>query len=257
MNAEAKQELITQDQELAVEPKRKAMTVPQGEASPLALIQMAVSQGADIDYLQKLMDLQVRHEANEAKKAYNAAFAAFKSEAVTILRNKEVTDGPLKGKSYAELFSVVDAVTPAMAKHGLSHSWEITKDEKDWIEVTCIICHELGHSKSVKLGGPPDAGGAKNAIQARVSTISYLERATLKAACGVAERNEDKDGGTGADELTDKAADWLAAVGAVSSMQELQSVYKDGFRDLQGAKDAFGLAQLNKAKDAKKKELSK
>jgi hypothetical protein len=197
MNQAARSEVITQDRELVAEPKRTAMVVPQGEASPLALIQMAVQQGADINYLQKLMDLQERHEANEAKKAFNAAFAAFKSEAIKVLRNKDVTDGPLKGKSYAELFSVVDAVTPPMAKHGLSHSWEITRDDKDWIEVTCIICHEMGHSKSVKLGGPPDAGGAKNAIQARVSTISYLERATLKAACGVAEQNDDTDGNAG------------------------------------------------------------
>ncbi len=36
------------------------------------------------------------------------------------------------------------------------------------------------------MGGPPDAGGAKNALQARASTKSYLERYTLKAnlRCG-------------------------------------------------------------------------
>jgi hypothetical protein len=47
------------------------------------------------------------------------------------------------------------------------------------------------------MGGPPDAGGAKNAIQARASTISYLERYTLKAICGVAEGGEDDDGNGG------------------------------------------------------------
>ena len=44
------------------------------------------------------------------------------------------------------------------------------------------------------MGGPPDAGAAKNALQARASTKSYLERYTLKAICGVAEGGDDTDG---------------------------------------------------------------
>ena len=54
--------------------------------------------------------------------------------------------------------------------------------------------HVGGHSESVSIGGPPDAGGAKNALQARASTKSYLERYTLKAICGVAEGGDDSDG---------------------------------------------------------------
>lgn len=168
-----------------------------GVLTPMHMIQMAVQQGADIDKLSKLLDLQERYEKNEARKAFNSAFAAFKTEAVRVIKNKSVTAGPLSGKSYAELFSVVDAVTPALSKHGLTAAWSITKDEKDWIEVTCQLKHILGHSESVSMGGPPDAGGAKSAIQARASTISYLQRYTLKAICGVAERDDDKNGDPG------------------------------------------------------------
>jgi hypothetical protein len=62
------------------------------------------------------------------------------------------------------------------------------------MEVTCYLRHVQGHEESVSMGGPPDAGGAKNAIQARASTKSYLERYTLKAICGVAEGGDDTDG---------------------------------------------------------------
>jgi hypothetical protein len=239
-------------------PARKAVAASKKESTPMALISMAVQQGADIEYLKQLMDLQERHDANEARKAYYAAFAAFKSEAITILRGKEVTDGPLKGKSYAELYSIIDAVAPAMSKHGLSHSWRLTKDEPAWIEVTCTVKHELGHSESVSMGGPPDAGGAKNAIQARASTVTYLEKYTLKAICGVSERNDDTDANTGTrEELSDKAANWIAYITEVDNLNDLQKRYAEAFRDLQAAKDGFGTNQLNKAKDAKKKELSK
>ena len=162
--------------------------------SPAAMMMSAMSQGASLEQIEKMMDLQDRWERKEAEKAYNAAFAAFKSEAVRIIKGREVTDGPLRGRAYAELHDVVDAVTPALSRHGLSASWKLTRDEKDWIEVTCTLKHTSGHSESVSMGGPPDSGGAKNALQARASTKSYLERYTLKAICGVAEGGDDTDG---------------------------------------------------------------
>ena len=89
---------------------------------------------------------------------------------------------------------MIEAITPALTQHGLSASWKLTKDEPGWIEVTCVLKHVGGHSECVSMGGPPDAGGAKNAIQARASTVSYLERYTLKAIVGVSEQDDDDDG---------------------------------------------------------------
>lgn len=169
-------------------------------ATPAELLQVALSQGADLDRLERLMNMQVSWEEREAKKKYNEAFAAFKSEAVRVIKNRTVTDGPLKNKRYAELFSWVNAVTPALSMYGLSASWRLTKDDRDWIEVTCTLKHSDGHSESVSMGGPPDTGGAKNAIQARASTVSYLERYTLKAITGLSEQDDDDDGaGSGAE----------------------------------------------------------
>lgn len=165
--------------------------------TPADLLRIAVESNADLDKLERLMVLQDKWEAKEARRSYDAAFAAFKAEAVMILKGRKVTDGPLRGKSYAELHDVVNAVTPALSKHGLSSSWKLTKDEKDWMQVTCYLRHVSGHEESVSMGGPPDAGGAKNAIQARASTKTYLERYTLKAICGLSEQDDDDDGAGG------------------------------------------------------------
>lgn len=162
--------------------------------SPMGMMLAAIQQGATLEQVEKMMDLQERWERTEAKKAYDAAFANFKAEAVRIVKGRKVTDGPLKNKSYAELHDVVDAVTPALSKHGLSSSWKLTRDEKDWMEVTCYLRHVGGHEESVSMGGPPDAGGAKNAIQARASTKTYLERYTLKGITGLSEQDDDDDG---------------------------------------------------------------
>lgn len=182
---------IVKQLELQAEPVAQALPAIM---TPMAMLDRALSSGATPETIDKLLSLQERWEAGQARKAFNEAFAAFKSEAVVIERNRGVSDGPLKGRRYAELSSFVDAATPALSKHGLSASWTITRDEKEWIEVTCIIEHSLGGNKKVALGGPPDVGGAKNPLQARISTVTYLERATFKAACGLAEQGDDSDG---------------------------------------------------------------
>ena len=194
MNATTNQEREVLD----LQPIERAALPTHQSASfrPSDLLRMAIDQGADLDRLERLMDLQDRWERREAEKAYNVAFSDFKAEAVRIMKAKTVTDGPLKGKSYAELHNVVDAVTPALSRHGLSAAWKVTRDEKDWLEVTCTLKHTSGHSESVSMGGMPDTGGAKNALQARASSKSYLERYTLKAICGVAEGGDDTDGNT-------------------------------------------------------------
>lgn len=168
-----------------------------GNVTPMHMLEMAVQKGVDIEQLQKLLELQERWERNESRKAYNAAFAAFKAEAVVILKNVDIKDGPLKGKKYADLFGVVDAATPMLSKHGLAATWKITKDEKDWIEATCTLTHKEGHSESASFGGPPDAGGAKNAIQARASTLNYCERYSFLAVTGLAAGGTDDDGNGG------------------------------------------------------------
>lgn len=171
---------------------------PAPPANPVMdMIRDAVAAGQPLEVIRELKNMAKELAADQADRAFNAAFAAFKGEVVEVQRNRLVTDGPLKGRRYAELVSFVDAATPALSKHGLSASWSITKDEKDWIEVTCTIEHSLGGRKQVSLGGPPDAGGAKNQLQARISTVTYLERATFKAACGLAEQGDDNDGASG------------------------------------------------------------
>lgn len=187
---------------------------PSREVTPFELLDRALKSGASTETLEKFMALQERHEANVARKAFNEAFSQFKAEAIKIVRNKTITDGPLKGRKYAELFSFVDAVTPALAANGLSHSWAVTRDEKDWIEVTCTLEHALGGSRKTSQGGPPDTGGAKNPLQARVSTVTYLEKATLKAACGLAEQGDDDDGKGGGPSNAAISAEQLAELEA-------------------------------------------
>lgn len=170
---------------------------PPAEQTPASIVALAVSRNAPLSEIREFMVLQREWEADQARKAFNAAFAAFKGEAVRVIKSTQITDGPLKGKKHANLFDVVVASTEKLAKHGLSTSWKLTKDEPTWMEVTCTLKHAAGHAETVSMGAAPDAGPGRNAIQARGSAITYLERYTLTAILGLAAADADDDGSGG------------------------------------------------------------
>lgn len=240
---------------IEVEQNQTTIVPQQGPAadSPMAMAIAAMNSGMSPEQIGAMMDLQDRYNATQAKKAYDQAFAAFKAEAIRVIKGKDVTDGPLRGKSYAELHDWVNAVTPALSKHGLSSSWKLTKDEKDWIEVTCYIRHVGGHEESVSMGGPPDTGGAKNAIQARASAKSYLERYTLKAITGLSEQDDDKDGNAPAD--TALGDSWVSQMAQADTTEAMEATWAAGCKDIDGKNDLNAFKVFRQAYADKKKML--
>lgn len=160
--------------------------------TPHDLLSLAVSKGADMATLERLMDLQDRWDAKQAKNAYVADMTEFKKHPPEILKGKSVSFGTTS-YMHAELGDVCNAVVGALALHGFSHRWE-TKQDNGRIEVSCIITHRLGHSEATTLHAAPDNSGGKNAIQQVASTVTYLQRYTLLAATGLATNSMDDDG---------------------------------------------------------------
>jgi hypothetical protein len=230
------------------EPKSTAVAA----VNPMQMLANAVSQGMPIEVLRDLMTLKKEWEADEARKAFNAAFAAFKAEAIVIVKNTTIKDGPLKGKKHANLFDVVSVVTPHLSKHGLTISWRPTRDEKDWIEITCILRHTGGHTESVAMGGPPDLGPGRNTIQARCSTKSYLERYTATAILGLAAADADDDGngGGGAEPgyfINEKQIHDLKALGeevGVNKVQFLKFMKVDSLEKIPASQYTIAVAGL-------------
>jgi hypothetical protein len=168
--------------------------IPAQAITPMAMIQMAVQQGADIDKLRQLMDLQERWEKNEARKAFVAALNAFKANPPELSKNKHVMFETQKGRTeydHATLDNVSLNIGRALSQHGLSHRWDVEQKEGGIIRVTCVLTHCQGHSERVPMEGMPDISGGKNSIQGIGSTVTYLQRYTLLAATG---KDQDDDG---------------------------------------------------------------
>ena len=168
-----------------------------GPPNPMALIETAVSSGASIETLERLMALQERWEANQAKRAFDEAMAAFKADPPDIFKNRQVAYSTSKGATkydHASLDHIATQLAAKMAPLGLSWRWRTEQNDGRGIRVTCILAHKAGHSEEVSLETGPDDSGGKNKIQAIGSTVTYLQRYTLLAITGSATQDQDDDG---------------------------------------------------------------
>lgn len=181
------------------------------QTTPAHLLNIAIEKGADLDKLEKLMDLQMRWEQNNARKAYHEAMAQFKANPPEIGKNRHVKYQTAKGTTeynHADLFNVTEKISSELSKYGLSASWTTAQADK-MISVTCKISHVQGHSESTTLSSSPDDSGGKNSIQAIGSAVTYLQRYTLLALTGLATREQDNDAQGAIEYITDKQKSML------------------------------------------------
>jgi hypothetical protein len=181
---------------------------PSEVAAPthMGMIERAIVSGASIEVLTKLMELQERYDKNQARKAFDEAMAAAKAKIPVVRRNREVDFTSTKGRThykYEDLAEVARTVNPVLAEYGLSYRFRTTSPPNEPVTVTCIVSHRDGYSEENTLSAGRDESGNKNSIQAIGSTLTYLQRMTLKAALGLA-ASDDDDGkaSEGADVIT-------------------------------------------------------
>lgn len=172
-------------------------------ATPMEILDRAISNSASIETLDRLMALQERWEKNQARKAFDEAIAAAKAELKPVIRNRQGHNN----KRYADFAAIAMAVDPIISKHGLSYRFR--SEQGDRINVTCILSHRDGHFEETTLSGPTDATGNKNAIQAIGSTLTYLQRYSLIQMLGLAAANDDDGNAGGSNLITDEQAKQL------------------------------------------------
>ena len=161
------------------------------------LIAMAIKQDFDVGRLEKLLEMQEKHERRQAEKEFYKAMAAFKENPPKILKDTLATiptksGGAMKYR-YARLGAVCAALTESLAQHGLSASWQTVQDS-GLITVTCTLEHRGGHTRSTSLTGPMSENGI-SVVQKLASTVTFLQRYTLLAIAGIATLDQDDDDG--------------------------------------------------------------
>lgn len=167
--------------------------------SPMALVSAAVNSGADVEKLEKLMDLQDRWEKKEAKKSFYKALSKFQSVCPDIIAKKQGHNS-----KYAPIGDIVAQIKQPLSESGLTYRFEQTQNDKGAIKITCVVSHFDGHEERTSLSSEADKSGNKQAIQAIASAVTYLRRYTLTGALGIATADEDMDGRLPAAETIDE-----------------------------------------------------
>lgn len=172
-------EIITQEQETkAIAPV----------ASAQGLIEMAITSGADIDKLERLMQLQERYDAKNAKSSYLQAVSMFQAVCPSIKKLKKGHNS-----KYAPLEDIIAQVKEPLSNCGLSYSFSQTQTAGN-INVSCHLSHVDGHTETVSLESEHDKSGGKQPIQALASAVQYLRRYTFTGVTGIVPCDEDSDG---------------------------------------------------------------
>jgi hypothetical protein len=186
----------------------EAMPVAAQQSDSLnVLIERALSlPEIPVEKLNMLLDMRMKWDAEQrrnakedaaehARKLFIAATVDFKKLVPAILKDKHVEFNTSKGVTsydHATIGNVCDAVIPALAACGLTHSWDHEQNGKV-IRVTCTLEHIAGHKKSVYMESFPEDSGTKNALQAHRSAVTYMERYTLLDVCGVSTKGMPDD----------------------------------------------------------------
>lgn len=176
-----------------------SMPVPQ-QNETAALIGMiervARDPGADIDKLERLMNLRERIVEKQAKTAYAAALSEMQAELPVITERGRIDIGRGKPQHYALWEDINETIRPILAKHGFGLSFRTGRTEQHII-VTGVLSHRGGHSEETTMYLPIDASGSKNPVQAVGSSTSYGKRYTAAALLNLTSRGEDDDGRAG------------------------------------------------------------
>jgi hypothetical protein len=185
---------------------------PPAGAQPSDLLAIIARAARDpdvnVEKMRELFALKRELEADEAKRAFYRALAQAKGEFGPILKTRLVDYEHTQGEGrttyrYEELADIGAVVDPVLSKYGLSYRHKSTQEGAK-IKVTCVLSHELGHSEENSLEGVEDKSGRKNPNQAIASTVTYLQRYTLKEAIGIgAGRDDDAGGGPELDPVID------------------------------------------------------
>ena len=148
-------------------------------SSPAEMIRSTMGKKATVAELNSLLDLQMKHEQNEARKSFAKSFAAVQ-ENIRAVAKKSVN--PQTKSKYANLEGVIEASRPVYTKEGFSvifYEGETTLPEH--VRICADVLHNMGHRETYHYDVPLDGKGIQgNAnmtkIHGKASSVSYARR---------------------------------------------------------------------------------
>lgn len=205
------------------EPSKQLTMVDEPAAGLMAMLERVVlNPDISVDKLERLLDMQLRVRAIEAKQAFAQALSEMQPK-MPILKERGEVSGRYR---YALWEDIVGVITPILSEHGFALNFR-TSSTKDSVTVIGILRHVAGHEAETELTLPLDSSGNKPAIQALGSSTSYGKRYAASALLNLRTGELDDDGAVGANgpatittEQVGTLGELMEAVGVIGERAE-------------------------------------
>lgn len=242
---------------------------PSESAAILSVIErMATNTEIDPDRIERFIALKERMDKEAARKSFAAALAECQSALPIIEERGQIKYGKKNqenddtGPTYALWEDINEAIRPVLKEHGFALSFRTGQTLEGKITVTGILSHREGHFEETTIAMVHDTSGAKNAVQAMGSSISYGKRYTAGALLNFTSRGEDDDGETGGkllskQEAREPYAELQKEIDACSSLDELSILWRSSLFQTELKKQPNDWQrQLEIRKDERKADLT-
>lgn len=150
-----------------------------------------------VERVSQAFDFYQRVQADQAQKAWMAAFVEVQAELDPI--KKDASNSQTRSK-YATYEALDRAMRPIYTKHGFAPSFDSEPSDKpDHVRVVMYLIHSGGHSRRYQADMPADGKGAKgNDVMTKThatgSAFTYGKRYVLGNAFNVTTTEKDDDG---------------------------------------------------------------
>lgn len=239
-------------------PAEAPNVAPLATATPMALLSMAVSHGADMSTIERLVALQEHMAARDAEQAFNAAMNRAQSAMGRI--SADATNPQTKSR-YASYAAIDKVIRPIYSAEGFSLSFDNGETTAELLEVLCYVSHSGGHTRTYRTHMPNDGKGAKGGdvmtkTHANGAAMSYGMRYLVKMIFNVAVGEDDRDGNrsTPTQMPEDVFQAHINKIRESATLADLQSNWNAAMAQ---AKDQPTKKALIDAKDARKDEIQK
>ena len=229
-------------------------------ATPMEMLARALQLQSSPEVLEKLLALQERWERNESRKAFDQAMIKAAAEFEPIVKRNRASYGSGKTNyEYEDLAMIEQAVKPALNKYGIFYRHR-PKVEANVIIVTCVLYGHGYRDEDCSLPAPADSSGSKNPVQAIGSTVTYLQRYTLRMALGLAPIKDDDATSTSNNLLSAEELDVVKAAldDAGAHQDDYQRFFKTlkitAFADLRRDQIAEAMQRIANFKELKRKQ---
>jgi hypothetical protein len=222
------------------------------ESQESRLLEIALTNNAAIDVIERLAALQEKARAQRAESDWHEAMNRVQG---TIGRVAPDLTNPQTHSKYASYAAIDRVVRPIYTQFGFSLSFDNEDSPKpDHVRTICYVSR-YGHTRTYKTDMPVDGKGIKGnemmtKTHATATADSYAMRYLVKKIFNIAIGENDTDGNFENSSGVYEQLEWIANA---KDIDELQRLFKQAYQQYGNNRQAQKL--IIEAKDKRKAEL--